>query len=220
MEYENSCQTEAQRLACILHTDLNNLAAGLPISSSALTAPRRRNASKRALAAETASLLFPPGSLHSLIKYERAIVLLRAFFLAQEEARKAKLVEESRIHTWAGRIEAQGPWDELRDPLSLEGPAATPMPVKISLQHSLAPFFEYLADDGDFNGRGDHIFQLEPYYDEPYIEFERGVLYKDQRMDLCKMWVSHFQRVAGRELIKRKQQGGWPSAHHDASHCS
>ena len=66
---------------------------------------------------------------------------------------------------------------------------AIPMPVKISSAESLAPFFDYLAQDGSFESRGDITVQLEPYYEEPYIEFEKGVLYRDQRMDLCKMYV-------------------------------
>jgi hypothetical protein len=125
--------------------------------------------------------------LHGLILYEKAIVQLRAAYLAQEHAERERSIKENRMNTWSGRIEAQGPWDELNDPLSLVGEEAIPIPVKISSKESQAPFFGYLAQGGDFDGKGDQVVQLEPYYKELYIEFERGVLYRDSRMDLCKM---------------------------------
>ena len=92
-----------------------------------------------------------------------------------------------RICTWSGRIEAQGPWDEINNPVLLEGAEALPMPVKISSEESLALFFEYSAQGGDFDGRGNRVVQLEQHSEEPYIEFDKGVLYKDSWMDLCKV---------------------------------
>lgn len=181
---------DAVRLTTVLRDDLNALDAGRPISPCALTAPRRRSARNSALASAVAVHLFPDDAdepLHALIQYERAIVDLRAAYTTQERLEREKAMLDNRLNTWAGRIEAQGPWDEINDPLSLEGPEAIPMPVKISSAESLAPFFGYLAQGGDFEGRGDMMVQLEPFYEEPYIEFEKGVLYRDKRMDLCKM---------------------------------
>ena len=189
----NPSISEAVRLATILRKDLDALDEGLPISPTALTAPRRRSLTTSALASAGASQLFSDGShepLRALIQYEKAIVALRVAFHAQEQDEKAQISKKKRAKTWPGRIEAQGPWNEVNDPMSLEGPEAIPMPVKISSAESLTPFFGYLAQGGDFDGRGDRMVQLEPYYEEPYIEFEKGVLYRDQRMDLCKMYVA------------------------------
>lgn len=182
---------EAFRIATALRADLEALSQGHNISKEALHAPRRRStAANQLLATAVASELFPSLAhepLHALIQYERTIVQLRATYIAQQKGLSEQVLFEKRAHTWAGRIEAQGPWDEEKDAVSLEGPEAIPMPVKISSEESLAPFFDFLAAGGSFEGRGDRMVQLEPYYEEPYIEFEKGVLYRDQRMDLCKM---------------------------------
>ena len=90
------------------------------------------------------------------------------------------------------------------------------MPIKISSEESLASFFEYLAQGGDFDGRGDWVVQLEPRYEELYIEFEKGVLYKDSRMDFCKMLVG-FHCVNDGILIII--QGSRSPAYHNPPYC-
>jgi len=52
----------------------------------------------------------------------------------------------------------------------------TAMPVDIAPLEELLPLYEYLAKDGTFN-----IL--------PHLEFKRGVVYPDGRMDLCKQVV-------------------------------
>jgi hypothetical protein len=102
---------EATRLATILQNDLDALAHSRPISACALAAPRRRSG----LASAVATHLFPDNitePLHALIQYEKAIIQLRAAFLAQEYAENERVTKENRANTWSGRIEAQGPWDE------------------------------------------------------------------------------------------------------------
>ena len=68
------------------------------------------------------------------------------------------------------------------------------MPVEQSDKESLAPFFarlrnggthERTAANGDSFGEGEA--GLEPYYNTELIEFQKGVLYADGRIDLCKM---------------------------------
>jgi hypothetical protein len=210
---------EATRLATILQNDLDALAHDLPISACALTAPRRRSTKTSTLASAVAAHLFPDDitePLHALIQYERAIIQLRAAFLAQEHAENERVTKENRANTWSGRIEAQGPWDEINDPVSLEGAEAIPVPIKISSEESLASFFEYLAQGGDFDGRGDRVVQLEPRYEEPYIEFEKGILYKDSRMDLCKMLVGFY---CVNDCILTIIQGGGSPAYRDPPNC-
>lgn len=183
---------EAARIATAIRADLDALSSGHFISKEALHAPRRRTGTKanRLLAAATACELFPElvhEPSHALIQYERIIVPLCAICIAQEKGESEPILIGRGPDKWAGRIRTQGPWDEENDIVSLEGPEAIPMPVKISSEESLAPFFNFLASGGSFESRGDRMVQLEPYYEEPYIEFEKGVLYRDRRMDLCKM---------------------------------
>ncbi|THU99106.1 RNI-like protein [Dendrothele bispora CBS 962.96] len=65
------------------------------------------------------------------------------------------------------------------------------MPVRISDGETLGPFFNHLR----IGGR-DHILEgedaeekQEPFYGTHMIEFPKGILYADRRMDLCKMVV-------------------------------
>lgn len=90
-------------------------------------------------------------------------------------------------------VSRQGPWDEANDPLPLSGAASLPMPVEQSDKESLAPFFAHLAADGtheptsaSLNGNTG-IPGVEPYYNTELMEFEKGVIYADGRVDLCKM---------------------------------
>ena len=97
-------------LATILQNDLDALAHGRPISACALAAPRRRSAKTSGLASAVAAHLFPDNitePLHALIQYEKAIIQLRAAFLAQEHAENERVTKENRTNTWSGRIEVQ-----------------------------------------------------------------------------------------------------------------
>ncbi len=64
------------------------------------------------------------------------------------------------------------------------------MPVEQSDQNSLAPFFAHLRNGGthERDQHGDAgASGIEPYYNTELIELEKGVLYADGRVDLCKM---------------------------------
>ena len=99
------------------------------------------------------------------------------------------------------------------------GGPALPMPVAISDRKTLEPFFDYLksnqaptlkpeivlsstaaADSVDSSSGSEDISTndetvfvakpgQEPYYGVDMLEFEKGVVYTDHRMDLCKMVV-------------------------------
>lgn len=101
--------------------------------------------------------------------------------------------------TSANKIFAQGPWDPKKDPVSLFGAPALPMPVQICEREALRPFFNHLASDGSDKPvscsesplRGlDGSYPREgseANYATHMLEFPRGVLYEDGRMDLCKI---------------------------------
>jgi hypothetical protein len=87
-----------------------------------------------------------------------------------------------------GRLtKIQGPWvgQEL-DPLDLKGPRAIPTPVKIGSTDDFAPIFDHLAKNVIFAEAKDGKRGFELMWMEPSLEFERGIVYEDGRLDLCK----------------------------------
>lgn len=166
------------------------------IDEAILTAPRRGSA-RDALARETAAIVyfdFPPDSLAPIIQYEKDIVKLRSLADEHRKSAVAKATEHNERHNWNKRILKQrGPWNEVEDPLSLEGAPSLPMPVEVSNPESLAPFFAHLRNNGthEHSATPDTHKEgkpgAEPYYNVELIEFEKGALYSDGRVDLCKM---------------------------------
>ena len=59
------------------------------------------------------------------------------------------------------------------------------MPVTVSSEETLKPFLKHLQSDGSYQ---DGEAGKEEYYETEMGEWEIGILYKDGRMDLCKMW--------------------------------
>jgi hypothetical protein len=166
------------------------------IDEAILTAPRRGGAQHN-LACEVAALIypdFPSNSLAPIIQYEKDIVKLRALAKEDRASAAAKALAQNDLLSWRKRIvNQQGPWNEAEDTLSLKGAPSLPMPVQISDPESLAPFFAHLRNAGTHQPLRGAIPEqkgdsgAEPYYDVELLEFEKGVLYSDGRMDLCKM---------------------------------
>jgi hypothetical protein len=166
-----------------------------------MSAPRRKAADPeaKALAQEIAKLLYPPASddssavTGSLIKYEKDIVKLRKYVLQQRKRYIELATQGKAAKNWNKRILNQGPWDPVADPVSLSGPSSLPMPVEISDSMSLEPFFDHLRLDGSIDisstirASSCASEAEEPYYGTKTLEFQKGVLYTDRRMDLCKM---------------------------------
>ena len=170
--------------------------AGQLIDETVLSAPRRGTA-RDALACETAARVYPdypPDSLAPITQYEKDVVKLRSLVEQQRKNNVAKVPEHNEKHNWIKRILKQnGPWNPKEDPLSFKGAPSIPMPVEISDPESLAPFFAHLRNNGTHQVSNPAAADLkgesgaEPYYNVEYIEFEKGVLYSDGRIDLCKM---------------------------------
>lgn len=179
-----------------------------------------RKSTRHNLAVAVASLLHPvhDGSLTALIRYDADRVRLRAwaslqrrYDLLQATKRNGRMAPgmtggvEAGVQApaWASRITRQGPWDPTKKPVSLAGPRAVPMPVKVAQEEDLAPFFQHLSNSGSHEISGVegavelHDGHGEPYYSVRGAEFRRGVVYEDGRMDLCKMVVGpdHIQRL-------------------------
>ncbi|MCJ1331138.1 hypothetical protein MMC10_007825 [Thelotrema lepadinum] len=116
------------------------------------------------------------------------------------ELNKTGETTKVRGERWKARILKQGPWDQKCAPKMLSGLPALPMPIQITAPSIFAPFFHHLECNGDntvlpdqaketFEDASEPVLDKEPYYEVPLIEYDKGVVYADRRMDLCKMGV-------------------------------
>ena len=181
--------------------------------------PRRKSA-RHEQAVALAAVMDPShdGSLTAIIRYEADRTRLRGWAALQRKYDRLAATRRNGHTTmgmsggappgvaspvWSSRIMAQGPWDPVKTPVSLDGCPAIPMPVQVAQEDDLARFFDHLAAGGNHELNGDEGgFELdggagEPYYGVKGAEFKKGVVYEDGRMDLCKMVVGpdHIWRL-------------------------
>jgi Ran GTPase-activating protein (RanGAP) involved in mRNA processing and transport len=166
------------------------------IDDSLFDALPKRKRRPFGLAEATATLLYPAPecSLSPVIRYEHDRILLRKRILLQRRYKDLLKARQREQKVRLEGIKAQGPWDPEKQPISLAGTPALPMPVEISDAFSLGPFFRHLKQ----NGTSDMVSLAhnsvagdfsEPFYGTKGLEFPKGVLYDDGRMDLCKKVV-------------------------------
>lgn len=198
-EWANKIHSHIQLIAP--HDEAQELPLSVTIDEDIMGAPRRRaaNPAAKVLAHEIAALLYPPipdnpdSALGSIIKYEKDVVKLRRYVILQRKREIEVATQRKEMMNWGKRILKQGPWDPLIDPVSLGGAPSLPMPVTIAEPLTLEPFFDHLRLGGteqslsSARGVEDAIEAEEPYYGTKTLEFEKGVVYSDRRMDLCKM---------------------------------
>ncbi|KAN0098865.1 RNI-like protein [Hyaloscypha variabilis] len=154
--------------------------------------PRRRNKFQRPLAFQLATMLYPElTEIPAIIKYESLISVGKSVVRNKQKARLAPKNQGLLLNI-------QGPWaGQAIDPVDLKGPAAIPMPVEIGKAEDFAPIFGFLAHDsfkdGNFAGfkpNFDFLRRNEEYTGNvPLLEFPRGIIYEDGRLDLCKKVV-------------------------------
>ena len=156
------------------------------------TAPNKRGArDQKPLIEEIALLLYPTSTEDpkpAVDKYFLDVIYLRrvresqAYAIA-EQAKKSK----PAVDKWTNRILNQGPWDEKPNPALLAGTKALPMPVTVSDAESLEQVFSHLEGASRYDDSKIASPMQEPHYGTPAAEFEKGIIYEDGRMDLCKM---------------------------------
>ena len=150
-------QKDALHWTSLLRPNLSKLFSSLPIDDRCYEVPRRKDTSptKAQLAIFIASLLYPAPSdsvLGPLIKYQHDIVLLRRAIVTQRQAAQSAAAKKRYTPTPKEKIRAQGPWDEVNDPVSLDGVRALPMPVSVAGEETLKPFFQHLQNGGTYEG--------------------------------------------------------------------
>ncbi|KAI4188916.1 MAG: hypothetical protein LQ348_003865 [Seirophora lacunosa] len=181
--------------AAFLRKGLDLLYRGELVDGRFDDAPRRKShkPEEARMAEQIAQMIYPnasESSLPALIKYEKDMLAGRRAYKIQESQHAFELQQQFRdTQTWREKVALQGPWDEINDPLPLTGASALPMPVDVSDRETLKPFFDHLSNGGGY--RVDEYGQEteEPYYGIKVGEWEKGMLYQDGRMDLCKMVV-------------------------------
>jgi NLR family CARD domain-containing protein 3 len=154
--------------------------------------PRRRPKSQRPLAMQLANTMYPEDTdIAAIIKYERLISLAKSIVRNKQ---KTRLASKSQ----ARMLQIQGPWaGQVFDPVDLKGPEAIPMPVEIGKADDFAPIFQFLAHESfeDANRDGfrpnlEFLKRNEEFTGNvPLLEFRRGIIYEDGRLDLCKKVV-------------------------------
>ncbi|KAF9207745.1 hypothetical protein BGZ49_010646 [Haplosporangium sp. Z 27] len=152
--------------------------------------PRRRNKSQRPLAMQLAKILYADLSeIAAIIQYDRLTSPAKAIVLSR---RKERAVAQSQAKSQSKLLEIQGPWaGQDVDPGDLKGPAAIPMPVTIGETTDFEPIFGFLSEDKAITEAGDMqgTHGLELTWETPILEFKRGIVYEDGRLDLCKKVV-------------------------------
>ncbi|KAL3419513.1 leucine rich repeat protein [Phlyctema vagabunda] len=194
---------------------LRNLSANdLSNEEAILALPRRRNKSQRPLATQLAQALYPdlPG-ISALTNYDRLTTASKALVRERKRARLAVQLQPKN-NSGGKLLRVQGPWaGQQLDPVDLKGPAAIPMPVKIGSAEDFEPIFRFLSQnlevirqetsDSNSESAAPEGFTGTPGFEltwkAPLLEFERGIVYEDGRLDLCKQVVgpTHIGKLMG-----------------------
>jgi NLR family CARD domain-containing protein 3 len=154
--------------------------------------PRRRNKSQRHLALQLAKELYPEMSdIAAIIQYERLTTPAKAL-VRQKQRERTHAQLQPKNNAGGKLLQIQGPWaGQEIDPVDLKGPVAIPMPVTIGKIQDFEPIFGFLAQNKGIDEAGDvqGTHGLELLWKNPILEFNRGIVYKDGRLDLCKKVV-------------------------------
>lgn len=151
--------------------------------------PRRRNKNQRFLAIQLRVALFPEMSeTAAIINYERLVVPAKAFVAEKDKERAAA---DNYPKNVGKLLNIQGPWaGQEVDPMNLKGPTALPMPVEIGAASDFKPIFNFLAQNTAITEADEEgTLGLETTWKNPILEVERGIVYEDGRLDLCKKVV-------------------------------
>jgi len=167
--------------------DKEKMKKGEDITCCSVFAPRIQSSldKKIGIAKKTALEMFPgEGSNESkfpisYIKYSKLIAELTAYYKLQEK----KKYDEKISFKQARLNEHKGLWCELKNrPVSKAVAKPEAMPVNISEYTELSDFFNFLSSNETI--RGDIVDK-----NGAYMKFNRGAVYTDGRMDLCKQVV-------------------------------
>jgi hypothetical protein len=179
-----------------LTEDIKSHKNGQTVSDCAFFAPRRTkssetNKNRKDFVNRLTYKMYPPKSqdrkdiVRSYISYQKCLSALHKKFKEQEFE---KIVEKEKFKI-SRLSEHKKIWCSLKNrPLSTAVTEPAAMPVDISSKEELDPFFDFLKKDIPVDHKSIE-YNTEWIPDEECIKFNRGAIYVDGRMDLCKQVV-------------------------------
>ncbi|KAJ7106650.1 hypothetical protein C8R44DRAFT_325921 [Mycena epipterygia] len=197
-------ESRAHAYAKLLRTAIDHDFHPAYVHDSITELPRRRGAS-RVAASPIAAFVFPQFTQSNAdIHYSNALMH------ARRVVRQRKELEQQ---TDSAACEEQGEWrGQEEDPVSLAGPTARPMPVNIGADEDFKGVFQFLQlnlhpkdilspEKKDIRDELTSTLGLRPgeelKWNTPLVEFKRGAVYDDGRLDLCKKVVgpTHIENL-------------------------
>ncbi|KAJ6519473.1 hypothetical protein C8R45DRAFT_1204642 [Mycena sanguinolenta] len=198
--------SQVEEYAERLQKAINDEFRSASVPDSIYELPRRRHHAPTS-ASQIAARLFPDfPQIKADIHYE--IALSHARRVVRQRKERQQLYKNDAIAS-----ETQGEWlGQEHDPVSLEGPVALPMPVEIGTDDDFKDVFQFLhlnldprdilsPEGKDIRDELTSTLGLQPgneiKWNTPMVEFKRGVVYDDGRLDLCKMVVgpTHIEKL-------------------------
>lgn len=171
-----------QDLAIRLRQDAALLDASLDVGPSGVEAPRTGGAEDKATGAARALAreLFPSTEEHrqgSYVQYGQLIARLRTAYMEQQELQRDREAHASLNPFRRVRLSGKRELFEklLAEPPSIEVMKPSPMPVTIAPESELKPVFAHLRSGSPI--------------DIEMRVFDRGAVYRDGRVDMCKQVV-------------------------------
>lgn len=167
-------------IANSLRADMARLAQGEAVGDSGLRAPRLGGAEDKATSKgkSIARILFPNEDADrrvSYVRYGQTIAKLRRAWLKQQEDEKLQQAKNPQYRQ-ARILGQRATFEALLDaPVSFDIANPTPMPVTVAPESELLPIFDHMR-----SGLGTTL---------PCQEFDRGAIYNDGRIDVCKQVV-------------------------------
>lgn len=183
-----------------LRIDNENMMLNKDISSACQFAPRIHSSldKKTRIIHKFALEIFPPkdqepSSLtNSCIKYNKLLATLSFYYKAQENAKKEKFIndrleyQKAKSCAYDYHNKNKKLWCELKNrPISSQVSEPTAMPVEIAALEEFSDFFNFLSSKKSV------LKEPAITTDEigSYVKFNRGAVYTDGRIDLCKQVV-------------------------------
>jgi hypothetical protein len=205
---ETELEALARRLGEQLHADAKALECGAEVSDLCEHAPRIHGSVDKStrLAHRVAEAMWPQGDTKSeplrvwaIIRYKQLITKLSAH--RREIASQKEIARRLKTEATVAHLSRQV-YDEMKlRPISEAVKFPRPMPIKSAPVEEFQPFITFLRENKFV---GEHPAEFERgilYFDgrmdlckqgvgsETQAEFERGIVYSDGRMDLCKQGV-------------------------------
>ena len=205
---ETDLEALARRLGEQLHSDAKALERGAEVSDVSEHAPRIHGSVDKStrLAHRVAEAMWPQGDPKSeplrvwaIIRYKQLITKLSAH--RREIASQKEIARRLKTEATVAHLSRQVYYEMKLRPISEAVKFPRPMPIKSAPVEEFQPFIAFLRENKFVGEQPSELQRGIVYSDgrmdlckqgvgsETRAEFERGIVYSDGRMDLCKQGV-------------------------------